>query len=63
MTECTGRPLLFSSLPQKKIVADFGVKGIPTMLFFKDGELVTRLVGLRSRGEITAQLDALLADN
>ena len=46
-----------------QIVADFGVKGIPTMLFFKDGELVTRLVGSRSRGEITAQLDALLADN
>lgn len=46
-----------------QIVADFDVEGIPTMLFFKNGELVTRLVGLRTRDDITVQLDALLADN
>ena len=47
----------------RQVVADFDVEGIPTMLFFKNGKLVTRLIGPRPRSEITAQLDALLADN
>ena len=32
-----------------ELVGDFGVQGIPTFLFFKDGRYVTRLVGARPK--------------
>ncbi|MBQ0114958.1 MAG: thioredoxin [Bacteroidales bacterium] len=39
---------------------DFGVRNIPTLLFFKDGQLVDRQVGSISRDALTAKIDALL---
>jgi thioredoxin 1 len=39
----------------------FGVRGLPTILFFKDGELVSRLVGSVPRGHIEKELDRLSA--
>lgn len=38
----------------------YGIRNIPTLLFFKGGELVGRLVGAVPKSEITAKLDALL---
>jgi thioredoxin 1 len=40
--------------------AQFGVKGVPAMLFFKSGKMVSRLVGSQPRGEIERQLQAIL---
>ncbi len=40
----------------------FGVRSIPTLLLFKDGQLVDRLVGVQSRAAIEARLQSLLAD-
>ena len=37
-----------------------GVKGFPTMLFFKDGKEVSRLEGLKQKPVITKAIDELL---
>ena len=38
----------------------FRIRNIPTLLFFKGGEMVNRLVGAVSKHEITAILDSLI---
>ena len=38
----------------------YGIRNIPTLLFFKNGQLVDRLVGAVPKGNITAKLNALL---
>ena len=42
------------------IAAEYGVRNIPTVLFFKGGQLVDKLVGNVPKVEITSKLDALL---
>ena len=39
----------------------YGVQGIPTMLFVKDGELVDRMVGAAPKPSIQQRVDSLLA--
>lgn len=39
----------------------FGIQGIPTVLFFKDGKLMDRVVGLVPETELTRRLDGLIA--
>ncbi|MGM9735103.1 MAG: thioredoxin [Candidatus Cryptobacteroides sp.] len=38
----------------------YGIRSIPTLLFFKNGELVDRLVGAASKAAIAEKLNALL---
>jgi thioredoxin 1 len=38
----------------------FGIDGIPALLFFKDGKLVDSLTGLQPKAEIAKTLDTLL---
>lgn len=38
----------------------YGIRSIPTLLFFKNGELVDRLVGAAPKADIAAKLDALV---
>lgn len=38
----------------------YGIRNIPTLLFFKDGELVDRTVGVVSKQEITARIEKLI---
>ena len=38
----------------------FGVRSIPTLLLFKDGQLVERIVGAQPRGAIEARLHPLI---
>ena len=40
--------------------ARFGVSSIPTLLIFKDGQVVDRIVGLATRRMLTNRLDAQL---
>lgn len=42
------------------IAIDYGVRNIPTVLFFKNGELVDRLVGAHVKADYKAKIDALL---
>ena len=38
----------------------YGIMSIPTLLFFKNGELVDRLVGAAPKASIAAKINALL---
>ncbi len=38
----------------------YGIRNIPTLLFFKNGELVDRTVGVVSKQEITARFEKLI---
>ena len=42
------------------IAAEFGIRNIPTLLFFKDGQVVDRLVGAVPKKQMTDKLDAIL---
>lgn len=44
----------------EEIAAQYGIRSIPTLIFFKDGKAVDRLVGAVPKSEITAKIDALL---
>mgnify|MGYP003293047331 FL=1 len=39
---------------------EYGIRSIPTLLFFKNGELVDRHVGVISKADLAAKLNALL---
>ncbi len=43
------------------LAARFGVRAIPTLLFFRDGTLVDQVVGGLPKAEILKRLDALKA--
>ncbi len=42
------------------ISVKYGIRNIPTLLFFKGGELVDRTVGVVSKKEITERIDKLI---
>ncbi len=39
------------------IAADYGIRSIPTMIIFKDGEKVDQLIGLMQKGAIKEKLE------
>ena len=42
------------------IAAEFGIRNIPTILFFKGGEIVDKVVGAASKSKIEEKFKALL---
>lgn len=44
-----------------QLAARYGIRGVPTMLFFKDGKLVDQVVGLLLPAQLAVKLDALAA--
>ena len=44
----------------QQYAAQFGVRNIPTVLIFKDGELVNRQVGVSQKNVYSEYIDALL---
>ena len=44
----------------QQYAAQFGVRNIPTVLIFKDGELVNRQVGVSQKNVYSDYIDALL---
>lgn len=38
----------------------YGIRSVPTLLFFKNGELVDRHVGVISKADLSAKIDSLL---
>lgn len=47
----------------QEIASRYEVSSIPTLLFFKDGELVDRLVGVRDKSELSSKLTALVGES
>ncbi len=45
----------------RDIPAKFGIRGIPTLMLFKDGELAATKVGAMSKSQLTAFIDQQLA--
>ncbi len=41
--------------------AKFGIKAIPTLLFFKDGKLIDQLTGMIAKGKIEESIKKILA--
>jgi len=46
---------------EQDIAIQYGIRSIPTILFFKDGELVDQMVGAASKDVFKQKLDALLS--
>ncbi len=44
----------------QELAVEFGVRSIPLLLFFKDGERKDELVGVATKDAINAKLDALI---
>lgn len=42
------------------IAAEYGIRNIPTILFFKNGEVVDRFVGAANKATLQAKFDAVL---
>ena len=45
----------------RDVPAKFGIRGIPTLMLFKDGQLAATKVGAMSKAQLTAFLDQQLA--
>ena len=44
----------------REVPAKFGIRGIPTLMLFKDGQLAATKVGALSKAQLTAFLDSHL---
>ena len=42
------------------LAAEFGIRNIPTILFFKNGEVVDKMVGAQSEAKLDKKFQALL---
>lgn len=40
-----------------KTATQFGIRGIPTLLLFKEGKVINQMVGVKSKNEIQKNLD------
>jgi len=45
---------------QQEIAVKYGIRSIPTILFFKDGEMVDQMVGAAGKDVFAEKLNALL---
>jgi len=46
---------------EQEIAVKFGIRSIPTVMFFKNGQLVDQIVGAQSKAAFAEKIDALLA--
>jgi thioredoxin 1 len=44
----------------RDVAAEYGIMSIPTLLFFKNGQLVNKHVGLASKSDLKKKLDSLI---
>jgi thioredoxin 1 len=45
---------------QQELAVRFGIRSIPTILFFKDGEVVDQMIGAASKDAFASKLDYLI---
>ncbi len=48
---------------EKQISAKYGIRSIPTLIFFKDGKEVKRISGIRSKKQLVAEINKLQTTN
>ncbi|MDF1875918.1 thioredoxin [Sulfurimonas sp. SAG-AH-194-I05] len=46
---------------EQEIAVKFGIRSIPTIMFFKDGEMVDQVVGAQSKQALADKINGLLA--
>ncbi len=46
---------------EQELAAQYGVRAIPTLLFFKNGQVTEQIVGARSKRELKASFDRVTA--
>ena len=61
-TEYEGKVLIgkYNVDEESDMSTEFGIRSIPTLLFFKDGELKAQLIGGSSKSEVEAKINELL---
>lgn len=61
-TEYEGKVLIgkYNVDEESDMSSEFGIRSIPTLLFFKDGELKGQLIGGSSKSEVEAKINELL---
>ena len=61
-TEYEGKALIgkYHVDEENELSTEYGVRSIPTILFFKDGKLADKQVGASPKASIKAKIDALL---
>jgi thioredoxin 1 len=45
-----------------QVAMQFGIRSIPTLLFFKDGRVVDQLIGASSKRSLADRLEALVSE-
>ena len=43
---------------ERELAIEYGIESIPTLLFFKNGKVVHKLIGLRGKDELRAEIEA-----
>lgn len=61
-TELEGKAVIgkYDVDDENDLSVDYKVRSIPTLLFFKDGEMVDKIVGASSKADIKAKLESLM---
>ena len=61
-TEYEGKAIIgkYNVDEENELSTEYGVRSIPTILFFKDGKLTDKQVGASPKASIKAKIDALL---
>ena len=44
---------------QQQLASEYGVRSIPTLLFFKNGQVVNQMIGARGKRDFKAALDSV----
>lgn len=44
------------------ISSQYGIRGIPTLMFFKDGKEIDRIVGVKPKPELAAKIDGIVGN-
>ena len=42
------------------LTAEYGIRNVPTVIFIKNGQIVDKFVGSKSKGDVQARFEALL---
>lgn len=60
-TEMEGKAVITKcDVDASNLAAEYGIRNIPTLLFFKNGEVVDKIVGATSKAVIAEKLNAIL---